>query len=80
LQLSDKHCKFPTEAITGAQYFDFAPKFSQIGGSDPEFCIFGPQFFDKKISDYMYFPTAKSVWEQFMRSCDDAIVVSTTKG
>jgi len=35
-------CKFPTEENTGAQNFNFPPKFSQNGGfSTPKFCIFG---------------------------------------
>jgi len=29
-------CKFPTEEIIGAQHFNFAPKFSQYGGSSAQ--------------------------------------------
>jgi len=47
--------KFPTEEIMGAQNFNFAPKFPQMGVSNPKFCIFGEKFLDEE-----HFPTSNS--------------------
>ena len=40
--------KCPTEKIMGAQNFNFAPKFPQNEGFQPNVCIFGRTFSDKK--------------------------------
>jgi len=36
---SDKHCKFPTEEITGARDFNFASEFFKMWVFSPKFCI-----------------------------------------
>jgi len=45
LQFSDRHCKFPTKEITGAQNFNFAPKISQNGAFLPKILHFGMNIF-----------------------------------
>jgi len=43
-------CKFPTEKITGAQYFNSGPKFLQNGGfSNANFVLFPKNFGQEKI-------------------------------